>query len=74
MAQELNITVSCPACGGTGLQPIGIQGDTQLCLTCGGTGELAISKVTVDPGIDDVINKCNDILDKCNDILEKVSE
>ena len=29
-------------------------------------------KVELDPGLEDILDKCNDILDKCGDIIEKL--
>jgi len=36
-------------------------------------GYVELGQLTLDPGIDDVIDKCNDILDQCADILEAVN-
>lgn len=61
MGNKLKIKVSCGACGGTGQQPVGIQG-TQLCLQCDGSGEQTIAELYA-----------KDILDKLDEILEKLN-
>ena len=78
MAQELHIKTKCPQCVGTGefMAPGG--GGLLPCPMCSATGWLDVppyvQKIALDPGMDDIIDKCNDILDKCDDILEKLNE
>lgn len=77
MAQEIELFLKCPQCSGTGMHRCcDPKGASIPCNWpgCNGTGFISKGKFTVDPGNDDVVNKCNDILDKCNDILEKLEE
>ncbi|MFX0022195.1 MAG: hypothetical protein ACFE9S_07700 [Candidatus Hermodarchaeota archaeon] len=76
MAQELELYRKCPQCNGTGTfqSAHGVNGSSMPCNWPGCVdGYTSFSKMTLDPGVDDVINKCNDIIDKCNDILEALS-
>jgi len=79
MAQEPQLYIKCVQCGGTGtyINP-GVGGGSQACQWPGCADEpvgfIPAGKIILDPGNDDVIDKCNDILDKCNDILEEISE
>lgn len=70
MTQILHIKTKCPQCRGTG------EDNSLPCPMCGATGWLDVppyvQKIELDPGLDDIINKCNDILDKIEDVLEKL--
>lgn len=76
--QELILYKKCTVCGGDGIQSnTEADGDTtnNACTWPGCVnGYIEASIVTIDPGIDDVMDKCNDILDKCADLLEKYEE
>jgi len=71
MAQEIIIKNKCSACGGDGLIPnysSGVIDGSSNCEWPGCVdGYIEVGKFTINPGLDD-------ILDKCNDIFEKVSE
>ena len=74
MSQELVLYwPTCSGCGGTGLQPIHPTG-TRPCPMCDGTGKQVYARMSLDPGVDDVMDKLEDVLDKLNDILEKLNE
>jgi DnaJ-class molecular chaperone len=78
MAQQLELYELCPQCKGTGIfQSAHGEGSSSMTCNwpgCNGSGYIYYAKFTADPGIDDVIDKCNDIVDKCNDILDKLNE
>jgi len=78
MAQELHIKTKCPQCVGSGEYVPPGGGGPLSCPMCNATGWLDVppyvQKIVLDPGMDDIIDKCNDILDKCDDILEKLNE
>lgn len=71
MAQEITAYIKCQMCGGTHefLTSTGIDGQIVPCPYCP-DGFIEFSKITFDPGHDDIMDKCNDIITKCNDILE----
>ena len=76
MAQEIVLYTKCPQCNGTGMHQAGTGPNAEGSIVCNWpgcvNGYIALSKFTLDPGGDDILNKCNDILDKCNDILEEL--
>lgn len=75
MAQELTLYRKCSQCNGTGtFQSAHGEGSSSgLCNWPGcENGYMFLAKITLNPGIDDVIDNCQDILDKCNDILDKL--
>lgn len=75
MAQELELLRHCPGCEGTGTYTgHGVNPVSVTCVQCGGDGRQTLGYVILDPGLDDVLDKCNDVLDKCNDILDAISE
>lgn len=79
MAQNVVVKQVCPQCGGDGLYgavsgPQGSGAKTCNWTGCEGTGYIELGFVTLDPGLEDVINKLNDVLNKCDDILEKLEE
>ena len=76
--QDIKLFMECPQCAGEGEFYTG-GGPTQTgpipCNWpgCNGSGYIEAGTLPFDPGLDDVIDKCNDIIDKCNDILAEVS-
>lgn len=77
MSQEIELFEKCPQCNGTGkFQPAHGQGGAEIDCNWPGciNGFISIGKFIIDPGNDDVLDKCNDILNKCNDIFEKLNE
>ncbi len=80
MAQEITLYQKCNICRGDGVvTSTGSQNGTPQqwetpCTSCEGTGYVEFGHVSLDPGFDDIMDRCNDILDKCNDIKEKVDE
>ena len=65
MAQEIVTYEKCPQCKGTGTFEYakGSQGSGVMTCNwtgCGGSGYIAREKTTYDPGLDDILNKCND--------------
>lgn len=73
MAQELPLYRKCSQCNGTGIfQPAHGEGAFSIPCTWPGceNGYVFHAKIILNPGVDDVYDKCQDIIDKCNDILE----
>ena len=80
MSQKITLYQKCNVCRGDGVVTTtgSLDGVPQEwnspCGACVGDGFVEFGHVSLDPGLDDVLDKVNDVLDKCNDILEKVSE
>lgn len=78
MSQEILIEIKCTQCNGTGTHTQQEQDGTPYEGDCQWPGcvdgFIETLRITLDPGLDDILDKCNDILDKCNDILEEVQE
>jgi len=74
------IQITCPRCGGTGIEP---DTESDECVQCEGAGiwfpndfygkQLAFAEKTSDQ-LDDMTDKIDDVMDKCNDIMEKLNE
>ena len=65
MAQEIQLKVKCKQCGGSGIYNYpGVGGGSQTCPWPGcEEGWISVDKFEIDPGIDDILDKCNDILE-----------
>jgi DnaJ-class molecular chaperone len=78
MAQEIELFLKCVQCNGTGVfQSAHGPGSGSIPCNwpgCNGTGFISKGKFIIDPGNDDVADKCDDILEKCGDILAKLNE
>lgn len=79
MTQKIEVFYKCVQCDATAL--FVPPGKNQTAIPCnwpgcvgppGPDGYLKGDVFTLDPGLDDVLNKVNDVLDKCEDILEKL--
>lgn len=77
MAQEILLYTKCTQCNGDGQFEIG-SGQYQQTITCNWpgcvNGYIQCSKVTIDPGLDDITDKMDDLMDKLNDVKEKCDE
>lgn len=79
MSQEIAIYEKCTQCNGTGsfTPSHGSTGSGSLPCNwpgCNATGYIEKEKITLEPGLDDILDKCSDVLEKCNDILAKLNE
>lgn len=67
MSQEITVYKLCPQCNGIGefYPASGIGCSSVVCNWPGCVnGYIVSAKLVLDPGIDDIMDKCNDILDK----------
>lgn len=80
MAQEVTLYEKCNVCGGDGVvTTTGSQDGTPQqwespCTACDGSGFNVWGKMTFDPGLDDIMDKCNDIKEKVDEIKEVVDD
>ena len=78
MAQDIKAYIRCPQCNGTGEQyaggGIGATGPFDCLWPECVDGYIEWGSLRIDPGLDDILDKCNDILDKCNDIKASIDE
>jgi len=67
-------------CGGDGVVTTSGSNDgvpfenSRPCANCGGTGKRALGYVTIEPSLEDIMDKCNDIKEKVDEIMEKLNE
>lgn len=77
MAQEILFCTKCTQCGGDGQFEIG-SGQHQQTIPCNWpgcvNGYIQCSKIILDPGLDDIMDKLNDVKEQCDAIMEKLNE
>jgi len=77
MAQTIALYVRCSQCGGDGVfsPSSGEQGTTIPCNWPGCVnGSVLFGQVTLDPGLDDILDKVNDVKEKTDEIKDVVEE
>lgn len=78
MAQTITLKTKCTQCNGTGIHTNAEADGTPYTASCQWPGcvdgYIVTMKMEIEPGLDDIFNKCEDILDKCGDILDKCED
>lgn len=72
MSQELVVYTRCSQCGGTGMhQSSHGPGGTPIVCNWPGcdNGYIPLSKIILNPGLNDLEDKIDDIKEKCDEIL-----
>lgn len=77
---EYTLLQDCVYCGGDGVVTTSGSNDgvpfsvDRPCANCGGTGKRALGYVTMEPGLADILDKCNDSKEQCDAIMAKLNE